>query len=220
MKRLIAILLTVQLILVISHNLFSQAGSGMQEFGITTGGLTNFPANQNYLKKNISLFYVSPYLRTGNHEFSAGIVYPLTTHGLYFNDDNINPRIGVTAGYKFYVLNVLGRENLFVHYSFQYLRFTGKYDKYYSPGNLLYHWTETDNYINNVIGLGYNLFLDTDEKFGFYYTLDYVISQTGYKLVPAGFNDNTRATQYIWNNLSTHLGFSFKLSSLKKKDKK
>jgi hypothetical protein len=96
----------------------------------------------------------------------------------------------------------------------------GYYDIYYSWSNQPYHWTETDIYINNVIGLGYNLFLDTQERFGFYYTLDYVISQAGYKLGTPGFNDNSWATQYIWNNLSTSFGFIFKLTPLKKKEKK
>ncbi len=220
MKRFIAILLTAQFMFIISHKLFSQSNTIMQEFGITTGAFTNFPANQNYLKENISVFYIAPYLRTGKHEFSAGIVYPLKTHGLYFNDNNINPRLGAMAGYKFYIFNVYGRENLFVHYSFQYLRFIGGSDVYYIWNNQSYHWTETDTYINNVIGLGYNLFFDINERFGFYYTLDYVISQAGYKLGTPGFNDNFWATQYIWNNLSTNFGFSFKLNSLKKKDKK
>jgi len=182
MKRLIAILLTAQFMLIVSHKLYSQANSDMQEFGIAAGSFSNFPANQNYLKEYITVLYVAPYIRTGKHEFSAGIVYPLKTHNLFFSDYNINPRPGATAGYKFYIFNVYGRENLFVHYSFQYLRFTGNYD--ITSNNQSYHWTETDTYINNVIGLGYNLFFDTDGRFGFYYTLDYVISQTGYKLAP------------------------------------
>jgi len=215
-----AILLIIQLSVIISNKLFSQSNADMQEFGITTGAFTNFPANQNYLKEDINVFYITPYLRTGKHEFSAGIIYPLRTHGLYFNDNNINPRLGAIAGYKFYIFNVYGRENMFVHYSFQYLRFMGYYDKYYSLGNQPVRWTETDTYINNVIGLGYNLFFDTNERFGFYYILDYVISQTGYKLCAPGFNNNSWTTQYIWNNVSTHFGFIFKLTSLKKKDKK
>ena len=111
-------------------------------------------------------------------------------------------------------------ENLFVHCNFQYLRFAGYWDKYYIGNNQTYRLTETDTYINNLIGLGYNLFFDTNERFGFYYTLDYVISQTGYKLGSPGFNDNSWTTQYIWNNLSTNFGFIFKLTSLKKKENK
>jgi hypothetical protein len=220
MKRSIAILLAAQFMLLISAKLFAQSSSGMQEFGITTGAFTNFPANQYYLKEDISVFYIAPYIRTGKHEFSVGIDYPLTTHGLFFNNSNINPCAGFVAGYKFYIFDVFGRENLFVHYSFQYLRFRGSYDTYYSFSNQPYHFTETDTYINNVIGLGYNLFLDMNERFGFYYTLDYVISQPGYKLGTPGFNDNTWATRYVFNNVSTSVGFSFKLTPLKKKEKK
>ncbi len=218
MKRLITIVLTVQFMLVLSHKLYSQSESDMQEFGFTTGAFTNFPANQNYLKDNMSVLYFAPYIRTGKHEFSAGIIYPLKIYGLFFNEDNIDPRIGATVGYKLYLFNVYGRENLFVHYSFQYLRFKST-DKYFIVSNT-YPWTETDMYINNVIGLGYNLFFDVNERFGFYYTLDYVISQAGYKLGPPGFIDKSWSTQFIWNNLSTNFGFSFKLTSLKKKDKK
>lgn len=205
--------------LIFSLRLFSQSDCEIQEFGIITGALTNFPANQNYLKENITVFYLTPYVRTGKHEFSAGIVYPLSTQGLYFNDNNINPRLGAMAGYKFYIFNVLGRENLFVHYSFQYLRFGGNFDTHIL-NNQPYHWTETDMCINNVIGLGYNLFFDYNERFGFYYTLDYVISQTGYKLSSSDVNNNSWATQYFWNHLSTNFGFIFKLGSLTKKNKK
>ena len=217
MQKLITILLTAQFMLITSHKLYSQSNSDMQEFGITAGAFSNFPANQNYLKEYMNVLYIVPYVRTGKHEFSAGIVYPLKTHNLFFNDYTINPRPGATAGYKFYIFNVYGRENLFVHYSFQYLRFTGNYD--ITSNNQAYHWSETDNYINNVIGLGYNLFFDADGRFGFYYTLDYVISQTGYKLGTSGTNDKTWTTKYIWNNLSTNFGFIFKLTSLKKKTK-
>ena len=75
-------------------------------------------------------------------------------------------------------------------------------------------------YINNVIGLGYNLYFDTEGRFGLYYTLDYLISQTGYKLAGPGSNTNSWTTQYVWNNLSTHIGLIFKLTSLKKKEEK
>ncbi len=217
MKTMILVFLSAQFMLLVSINLFSQTNSNASEFGIAAGAFTNFPANQNYLKENMNVFYLAPYLRTGKHEFSAGLLYPLTTHGLYFTDSNINPRIGFVAGYKFYVFDVYGRENLFVHYSFQYLRFSGNFEGSYSLNNQIYHWTETDMYLNNVIGLGYNLFFDSNERFGFYYILDYVISQAGYKLVNPEFNGNAWATRYVWNNLSTNVGFIFKLTTIKKK---
>jgi len=91
---------------------------------------------------------------------------------------------------------------------------------YYDSSTQPYNWNEKDMYINNVIGLGYNLYFDTEGRFGLYYTLDYVISQTGYKLSSAGYNNNSWSTNYIWNNLSTHIGLVFKLTSLKKKEKK
>jgi len=219
MKRFIAIFLSAQFIFFFSGHLFSQSSSGLQEFGIDAGALTNFPATQDYQKKDMSMLYVAPYVRTGRHEFSAGFISPLMTKGLFFNDNNMNPRLGAMAGYKFYIFNAEGRENLFVHYMFQYLRYKGGYDLYSGSGAQPAHGIETDMYINNVIGLGYNLFFDANERFGFYYTLDYVISQTGYRLEAPANTDKYWATQYVWNKLSTNVGFSFRITSLKKKAK-
>jgi len=220
MKRLIAILLMTKFMPLFSFELFSQSNALPQEFGITAGSFTNFPANQNYLKQDISVFYVAPYIRTGKHEFSLGILYPLNKPGLDFSDYTINSRPGFTAGYKFYIFDVTGRENLFVHYSFQYLRFSGKYDILYHGSDQPYHWTEKDSYINNSFGVGYNLFLDANERFGFYFILDYMITQTSYQLGNQYLSDKSWNTNYIWNNLSTHMGLSFKLTPLKKKGKK
>jgi len=75
-----------------SHELFCQNNNDMQEFGITAGGFTNFPANQKSMKEDINVLYIAPYIRTGQHEFSAGILYPLTTHGLFFNDNSLATR--------------------------------------------------------------------------------------------------------------------------------
>ncbi|MEI7724935.1 MAG: hypothetical protein WCK09_07505 [Bacteroidota bacterium] len=215
MKKYLAVLLTIQFLCITTHKLFSQSSEINKEFGITTGALTNFPANANYLKDNITVFYLAPYVRTGKHEFCAGITYSLSAKGLVFPYETINPRPGATAGYKFYVFDVYGRENLFIHYSFQYLRFS---ETYWSTQS--FSQTETDMYINNVIGLGYSLFFDSNERFGFFYTLDYVISQAGYKLNSRGSDNHLWTTQYVWNNISTNFGFTFKLTSLKKKDKK
>lgn len=220
MKRFVAILLTAQFMLMIPQKLNSQSNSDMKEFGISAGTFTNFPCNQDYLKDAMTVFYLAPYVRTGKHEFSAGLVYPLTTSALFFTDNSIYPSLGATAGYKFYIFNVYGRENLFVHYSFQYLRFKGSYDTYYSWSNNPYKWDETDIYINNVIGLGYNIFFDVNGRFGFYYILDYVISQTGYQFYVQDYKKDSWVAQYVWNNLSTNLGFIFKITSLKKKEKK
>ena len=220
MKTSGIIIFTALLILASSYELFSQSEPIPREFGISAGGLTNFPANNNYLTDYISMFYAAPYIRTGQHEFFAGVLYPLTTKGLYFSSDNISPRPGFIAGYKYYVFNIYGRENMFIHYSFEYIRFKGDYDINFSGNNQTYHWTETDMYINNVIGLGYNLFFDMDRRFGLYYTLDYLVSQTGYRLVSQGYNNKSWFTQYVWNNLSNNFGVFFKLTPLKKKTKK
>ena len=202
----------------ITEKMFSQSNADMREFGISFGSFTNFPANQNYLKKDISVIYLTPYVRLGKSEISAGVLYPIPAKGLFFSDNNLDSRLGGTASYKFYIFNVYGRENLFVHYAFQYIKFVGNVDGYYSGSTEMYHMTETDTYINNVIGLGYNVFFDMNGRFGFFYTLDYVIYNTNYKVtnntVPM---DPASSTQNVWNNLSTNIGFLIKITSLKRK---
>ena len=220
MKKIPGILL-ILFILILSEKGFSQTNSDMREFGISFGSFTNFPANQNYLKNDISVIYLTPYIRLGKSEISAGVLYPVATKGLFFNNTNINSRMGATAGYKFYLFNVYGRENLFVHYSFQYIRFMGNFNGYFNGSTEMYHMTETDTYINNVIGLGYNLFFDTQGRFGFFYTLDYMISNTNYNVTNSTvLMDPVKLNQNVWNSLSTNFGFLFKITSLKKKAKK
>jgi hypothetical protein len=220
MKKLINFIFLAFLMLYFSQYIFSQSDEIYKEFGITAGAFGNFPANKDYLNKNIKVFYVAPYVRAGQHEFSAGILYPLKTDALYYSDSTISPRLGLTAGYKFYIFNAAGRENLFVHYSFQYLRFHGSYNQTYLPENTTYAVTETDMYINNVIGLGYHIFFDMNGRFGLYYILDYVISQTGYKGAMQVPSENSWSTNYIWNNLSTNVGFIFKITAIKHREKK
>jgi hypothetical protein len=220
MKKLISILLILLMTMTVSDKLFAQSTSDMQEFGIGFGGFSNFTANQNYLTDYSSAVYLSPYIRTGRHEFSAGFLYPLTTNALFFTDNKISPCMGAIAGYKFYVFNVYGRENMFVHYAFEYMRYKGKFDTQDKTTGVTTNWTETNMYINNVFGLGYNVFFDTQGRFGFYYTLDYVISQTSYKVGSSGYKTDSWATNFVWNNLSNNIGFIFKITSLKKKEKK
>lgn len=217
MKRpAIIILFTAIMLSPFSGELFSQPAMGMQRIGIDVGGFTNFPANKEYLKKNMSMIYVAPTIRTGKHEFSLGFLYPMQADALYFNEDKIDPRPGIIAGYKFYVFNIYGQENMFIHYSFEYVGFKGNYEVTFTDNGVTRtdSFTEKDMYINNSIGVGYSVFFDTGRRFGLYYLLDYVISQAGYKLNTSG-NENW-TTKYIWNNLSSHIGLSFKLAPLKK----
>ncbi|MFZ4523188.1 MAG: hypothetical protein ACOYNC_15870 [Bacteroidales bacterium] len=220
MKKFIVILFALQLTVTVANKVCSQSNNDLRVFGISAGALTNYPANQDFLKESVSVFYLTPYFLAGRHEFSAGILYPLKTKALYFTDDNIDPRPGFGAGYKFYIFNIYGRENLFVHYTFQYLRFKDSYTKYYYENGIPYHRTETDTYINNVIGLGYNLYLDNNARFGFFYTLDYVVSQTGFQVDPSANNQSLWITQYAWNRLSTNFGFTFRLTPTRSKEKK
>ena len=218
MKWIISIVMTI-LFVVMSSQLFSQSGDISNEFGISVGEFTNFPCNKNYRKQDMTVFYVSPYVRVGRHEFSAGPVYELPYKALNFSDHKLSPCSGVIAGYKFYIFKPDGIENLFIHYAFQYLRFRGNLDITFSDGSTQ-PWTEKDTYINNVIGLGYNVYFDSNERFGFFYTLDYVISQTSDQLAGPAYTSDSWTTRYVWNNLSTHLGFTFKLTPLKKKTTK
>jgi hypothetical protein len=219
MKRFIGILLTAQFVFLFSCELFSQTESVYKELGLDAGTFTNFPCNQHYLSQNITVFYVAPYVRAGQHEFSAGFAYPTQAYALFGTEHKLDPCMGATAGYKWYIFNAAGRENLYVHYSFQYLRFRGSYDTYFTGSSNPVHWDETDMYINNVIGLGYNLFFDADARFGLFYSLDYVISQTSYNTNSQNSGVKTWTTQFAWNNISTNLGLLFKLTSFKKKAK-
>ncbi len=213
-KFRLSLIASLVIIILSTGNIYAQAPA---EFGLTTGGFTNFPANQDYLKRNIKALYIAPYVRTGNHEFSAGISVPLRAHSLWYDNEYINPSIGARASYKFYFFKLDERENLFIHYTFQYLRLAVDFEN--ELGDEIYKIHETDSYINNTIGIGYNLYFDSKKRFSLYYTLDYIISQAGYRLGQAGNND-LWTMHYIWNNLSTHVGLSFKLVSLDKKEKK
>ncbi|MEI6886433.1 MAG: hypothetical protein WCO02_18230 [Bacteroidota bacterium] len=220
MKKLIETFLITLFFVTFSQTLYSQADQVKQDFGISVGGFTNFPANQNYLTDYMSVMYVAPYIQVGRHEFSVGMTYPVSTQALFFQENDVNPYPGAIASYKFYVFNPYGRENMFIHYSFQYLRFKRGFEVPASSALPADYWTETDMYINNVIGLGYNIYFDMEERFGLYYTLDYVISQTSYNLHSSTVSNHNWNTQYVWNNISTHIGFIFKLTPLKKKVKK
>jgi hypothetical protein len=219
MKRFISIFLVGQFLFLGIQKLHSQSNAVPAELGIDAGALTNFPANQHYLSENITVFYLTPYIRTGQHEFSAGFAYPTKAYALFSSENKLNPCMGATAGYKFYIFNAAGRENLYVHYSFEYLRFRGSYETSFYGMMLPVHWDETDMYINNVIGLGYNLFFDANARFGLFYSLDYVISQTSYKTGAPNTDNKTWTSQFAWNNLSTNIGLLFKLTSLNKKTK-
>jgi hypothetical protein len=220
MKRMIILWVTTMVVSATTPLLHSQSLPVPSELGISVGGYSNFPANQHYLDEYMPALYIAPYLRTGKHEFSLGLNVPLAAHGLHFTDNTLSPRPGFIAGYRFYVFNIYGQENMFIHYSLQYLRFKGEVDTYPPdiPGPVKV--TETDMYINNTIGLGYNLFFDSDERFSLCYILDYAVSQAGYKTPGAGANPDMWKTEYFWNRISTHIALSFRLTSLNKKQKK
>jgi hypothetical protein len=202
--------------LLISYTSFSQSTALNREFGLAVGGFTNFPANKHYLDDNIKIISLTPYIIIGKHEFYAGILYPLNANGLY-SGEKLNSRPGATAGYTFYIFNKAGRENMYVNYSFQYLRYKGPFDVYPDPGFSPYKFTEKNTYINNVFSLGYVVYFDTQQRFGMYYSLGYVISQGGYQeYLNHNFRDQW-TTQYIWDHINTNVGFSFKLKNFDKK---
>jgi hypothetical protein len=215
MKNKIRFSLLAVILLIISISSFSQSTSLTREFGLTVGGFTNFPTNQHYIDDNIKVLSLAPYITVGKHQFYAGILYPLRANGLY-SDKKIYSRPGATAGYTFYVFNKAGRENMYVNYSFQYFKFTGNFDAGPSP----YTFIEKDIYINNVFSLGYVVYFDTQQRFGMYYSLGYVISQRGYQEHPNTVdlkNPSAWWTEFSWNHFNTNFGFSFKLKQFDKK---
>ncbi len=194
----------------LSNILYAQEGGLKHEFGLTVGGFTNFPVNKNYLKENIKVISIAPYVRLNKHELYVGFLYPLKSPGL-FSGSKITPSLSAIGGYKFYIFNNAGRENLFLNYSFQYLKYLGYYEKKDPITNKPIFLEETPSYINNVIGFGYVVYFDQQHRFGFYYTLGYVISQLTYVSDYWQYNsDKIWQTQYIWNHASTNIGFSFK----------
>jgi hypothetical protein len=204
------------MLLLISFSSFSQSAGLTREVGLSVGGFTNFPCNQHYLDDNIKVISLAPYVTIGKHEFSVGILYPLPANGL-FSAVKINGWPGATAGYKFYIFNKAGRENMYVNYTFQYLRFSGPFDVYSELGSFPYKFTEKNTYINNVFSLGYVVYFDTHQRFGMYYSLGYVISQGGYQEYLGHTTNFPWTTRFSWNHLNTCLGFSFKLKGFDKK---
>jgi len=215
MKKSILLFLTAILIFSVTSNSFSQSEGLTREFGLTAGAFTNFPCNKDYLNNNIKIFHLAPYVRIGRHEFYAGIVYPLNAKGLYSNE-NLDSRPGAFGGYKFYVFNPAGRENMYVNYAFQYLRFKGLWDNNPNPDNIV----ERNYYINNVFSLGYVVYFDTQQRFGMYYSLGYVISEGGYQTYASTIKTNPQRlwlTKFSWNHINTNVGLSFKLKCFDKK---
>ncbi|HNY02541.1 MAG TPA: hypothetical protein PKG48_08140 [Bacteroidales bacterium] len=199
-------------------SLFSQSAPGdMNEIGILAGGFTNFPANRHYLEEDINFVYAAPYLRTGHHEFSAGLLYPLPAKGLYLANDRLSSRPGFVGSYKFTVFDVYARENLFLHYAFEYVTFSGKAAVVQPGTGLTETKTEKDRYFNHAIGLGYSLFFDRDGRFGLYYLLDYVISQTRYSVDAPSLPEGLKSSRTFWDHVGTQIGLSFKIVPLKKK---
>jgi hypothetical protein len=202
--------LTVILIIAFAGQAFPQKDT-TGELGITFGGFTNFPANKDYLNKNHSAFYLAPAYRIGKHEFTLGISIPLNTDALFQTDSTIKSRPGFIAGYRFYFADIYGQEKFFIHYNFQYLRYSRDYEVLVMPKSTEAGWTEKDMYINNIIGLGYYLYLGSKNQCGFYYVLDYVISQRSYHVKGPFLEGHTWISEFVWNNLSTGLGFYIKL---------
>jgi hypothetical protein len=211
MKKSILLFLTAILIFSVTSNLFSQSSDLHREFGLTTGAFTNFPCNKDYLNDNIKVINLAPYMRLGKHEIYAGAVYALKAKGI-FSASNLNSHSGAFAGYKFYIFNPAGRENMYVNYAFQFLSFKGFDIPNLPDGRTI----EKNDYINNVFSLGYVVYFDTQQRFGLYYTLGYVISLGRYQNFASAFK-NSWSTEYILNNLSTNVGLSFKLKSFDKK---
>lgn len=216
MKKRKTIFLLFGFIIMIPLSLYSQYDRIRNEFGINAGGFTNFQASRDYSKNQINVLYIAPYILTHSHEFSLAFAYPLSTDALAYPENKIDPLPGFIAGYKFYLFDMTGNENVFLHYSFQYLHFSGNLDNNtIQPPEVL---KEKDMYINNLIGLGYTLYFDAHQRFGMYYIIDYIISQYGYQKGSPEITGQTWTTDYSWNRLSTHIGFSFKLTDLKKSE--
>jgi hypothetical protein len=186
---------------------------------LNAGAFTDFPCNQYYLKDNIKSISLAPYVRVGKHEFYAGMVCsikktnPTSTIKYDF-------RPGAFAGYTFYVFNPAGRENMYLNYSFQYLNFKENINfegSHLYPPNTSYTIKNKTSFINNVFSLGYVVYFDTQQRFGLYYTLGYVVSLNSIYNQSEAISLDERYSRFVWNNLCTNVGLSFKLKSFDKK---
>jgi hypothetical protein len=180
-----------------SSGLFSQSDTVRKQLGINTGIFFNYSFTENI---TIGGAYLDLYKRIGKHEYYGGLIYQSKPKG-ELTEGELKPRFGIIAGYKFYFYKFPHRENIFLHYTFQYLSFIGRYPKY-SHGSYIGDYTQNDDFINNIIGLGFTVFFNKKQRFGFYYSFGYIIS----KHIAGGFN---------WSFINSNFGFNFKLTNLK-----
>jgi hypothetical protein len=190
------ILLTVFITLIFSDKLLSQSETGNLKLGIRSGASTCING-YNPSDDNIMAFYFTSYLRIKKHEFNLGMVYPVTTYGGM--DGVLNSNIDPVVGYKYYFLKFPKWVNPFIHYEFQYLRYSGVVDDGSKEHN---QYTETDNLFYNIIGFGFNGFFYKNQNFGFSWSLGFIIPV---KKFYAGYQ----------NYLNSNLSFYFTLVSFK-----
>jgi hypothetical protein len=197
MKKTTVSVIFLIISLTVSPCLFSQKDPLRKQFGISVGAFIN----PTFDLEKTGGAYVAFYRRIEKHEFSLGLIYPSHTQGRLSNDD-IKPTFGALAAYKCYLLDPVRRENLFVYYSLHVLRYCGSY-YYYTGSGGIHHAGETDTYINNIAGVGFNVFMDKEQRFSFYYSIGYVISYWMTEEDQSGF---------VLNALNSNAGFSFKLA--------
>ncbi len=134
---------------------------------------------------NWSPYWITSF-RLKNHEFLAG-----TFHQIESESTSPGPMIG----YRFYLFKELTRLNVFFNYVFMYS--PNKRVEYSRQGTFSYR---DDNYYN-IIGCGFNVFIDKQHRLGFTGTMNY----------PIFIEKNSNWIYCYWRAMAFTTGLTFKI---------
>jgi hypothetical protein len=191
-----------------SSNIYAQSDNRIK-FSITTGFLLNL----DYEYDNQYAGYIIPSARIDRHEFYIG---PLVNERQF--NAKFKPSIGGLTGYRFYLEKNEKVLNVFVQYSFQFMRYEYIYNSSYNSNVIIsfpYQAEQEkwrDNVINNVIGYGLKIYLNKTKTFSFDHTIGYSIILYSDK----NKNNHFASNEFSWSGINLTGGFCYRFHSLKK----
>jgi hypothetical protein len=156
--------------------------------------------------RNQFSYYVAPSVRKGRHEFLAGVL--LTRKNIYKNLSD--PSWGPVACYKFYLFNEPQRVNMYLFYGFHYFR--QQRDYYYGPYMIPVEGTWNEDYFHNVLGTGYQVFLDKNRRLGFYNSLGYTFA-----FRREDIQDQEVFVNPLFSYININMGFRCRIATIKGK---
>lgn len=175
--------------------MLSQPPGISQEIGVKSGIFLNFQAY--YMERRTVGSYLYPYYRINKHEFYTGLIYPF--FGVYGAGGDLDQHLGFVAGYNFYFFKIHRRFNIYLHFEFQYLVYSGEVfsgDKYGTT------YFEIERYFNNIVGVGFIGFLDKNQRVGISWSW--------------GFNFSKNTYDFFQDYLNANLGITIKIASFEK----